>query len=81
MEKSNIEIRLEKKEEHQKVENLVREVFGMCIVQDASFFLCKELIPGYLNGITGEYATPEGYFVDENECKNSKGKSNIYCGI
>ena len=49
--------------------------------EDASFFLCKELIPGYLNGITGEYATPEGYFVDENECKNSKGKSNIYCGI
>ena len=36
---------------------------------DASFFLCKELIPGYLNGITGEYATPAGYFVDENECE------------
>lgn len=33
--------------------------------EDASFFLCKELIPGYLNGITGEYAPPEGYFVDE----------------
>lgn len=33
---------------------------------DASFFLCKELIPGYLDGITGEYATPRGYFVDEN---------------
>ena len=34
---------------------------------DASFFLCKELIPGYLDGITGEYATPKGYFVcDEN---------------
>ena len=32
---------------------------------DASFFLCKELIPGYLDGVTGEYATPEGYFVDE----------------
>lgn len=32
---------------------------------DASFFLCKELIPGYLNGITGEYKTPQGYFVDE----------------
>ena len=31
---------------------------------DASFFLCKELIPGYLDGVTGEYATPEGYFVD-----------------
>ena len=35
--------------------------------QDASFFLCKELIPRYLNGITGEYATPVGYFVDEKE--------------
>lgn len=35
--------------------------------EDASFFLCKELIPGYLNGITGEYATPQGYFVDEAE--------------
>ena len=33
--------------------------------EDASFFLCKELIPGYLDGITGEYATPEGYYVDE----------------
>ncbi len=33
--------------------------------EDASFFLCKELIPGYFNGITGEYATPQGYFVDE----------------
>ena len=28
---------------------------------DASFFLCKELIPGYLAGITGEYAAPKGY--------------------
>ena len=36
---------------------------------DASFFLCKELIPGYLNGITGEYATPAGYFVDEQACE------------
>ena len=32
---------------------------------DASFFLCRELIHGYLNGITGEYATPQGYFVCE----------------
>ena len=37
--------------------------------QDASFFLCKELIPGYLNGITGEYATPAGYFVEEKEAE------------
>jgi len=36
---------------------------------DSSFFLCKELIPGYLNGITGEYATPKGYFVDEKEAE------------
>ena len=37
--------------------------------EDASFFLCKELIPGYLDGITGEYATPQGYFVDEAEAE------------
>ncbi|MGM9614371.1 MAG: GNAT family N-acetyltransferase [Oscillospiraceae bacterium] len=36
---------------------------------DASFFLCKELIPGYLDGVTGEYATPAGYFVDEAEAE------------
>lgn len=33
--------------------------------EDASFFLCKELTPGYLDRVTGEYATPQGYFVDE----------------
>ena len=32
---------------------------------DSSFFLCKELIKGYLNGITGVYTTPAGYFVDD----------------
>ena len=37
--------------------------------EDASFFLCKELIPGFLDGITGEYATPAGYFVDEAEAE------------
>lgn len=36
---------------------------------DSSFFLCKELIPRYLDGITGEYATPQGYFVDEAEAE------------
>lgn len=36
---------------------------------DASFFLCKELIPGYLSGVTGEYAPPQGYFVDEEEAE------------
>ncbi len=36
---------------------------------DASFFLCKELIPGYLDNVTGEYTTPDGYFVDEEEAE------------
>ena len=34
---------------------------------DDSFFLCKELIPGYLDGITGVYQTPQGYYVDDAE--------------
>ena len=34
---------------------------------DDSFFLCKELTPGYLNGITGVYQTPEGYYVEDTE--------------
>lgn len=33
--------------------------------QDASFFLCKELKKGYLDGITGVYQTPLGYYVDD----------------
>lgn len=36
---------------------------------DASFFLCKELRAGYLDGITGEYATPPCYFVDEADAE------------
>ena len=31
---------------------------------DSSFFLGKELIPGYLSGVTGVYQTPKGYYVD-----------------
>lgn len=34
---------------------------------DSSFFLCKELIPGYLDGIEGEYTPPQCYFVNEDE--------------
>lgn len=37
--------------------------------EDAAFFLCKELIPGYLDGITGVYAPPQGYLVDEAEAE------------
>ena len=36
---------------------------------DDSFFLCRELIPGYLDGVTGVYQTPSGYYVDEAEAE------------
>lgn len=31
------------------------------------YFLLKELVPGYLQGISGAYRMPEGYLVDEAE--------------
>lgn len=34
---------------------------------DADYFLIAELEPGFLNGITGTYKDPDGYFVDEKE--------------
>ena len=34
---------------------------------DDSFFLGRELIPGYLSGITGVYQTPQGYYVPDEE--------------
>ncbi len=34
---------------------------------DASFFLGKELISGYLDGVTGVYKTPAGYYVDDSD--------------
>ena len=37
---------------------------------DDSFFLCKELIHGYLNGITGVYQTPKGYYVDDADVED-----------
>ena len=36
---------------------------------DDSFFLCRELIPGYLNNASGEYSTPEVYLVDEKDAE------------
>ena len=36
---------------------------------DADYFLITELEPGFLNGITGTYKDPDGYFVDENEAE------------
>ena len=37
--------------------------------EDDSFFLCKELIPGYLDGVTGVYQTPPGYYVDPDDAE------------
>ncbi len=37
---------------------------------DDSFFLCKELIPGYLDGVTGVYQTPQGYYADDAEVES-----------
>ena len=34
---------------------------------DDSFFLCRELIPGFLDDVTGIYQTPAGYYVDDAE--------------
>ena len=36
---------------------------------DAEYFLIAELEPGFLNGISGTYKDPDGYFVDENEAE------------
>ena len=53
--------------------------------EDASFFLCKELVPCYLDEITGEYATPEDYLVDEQDAekfdKQTSAKVSCLCVI
>ena len=35
--------------------------------EDDSFFLCKELIQGYLDSVTGIYRTPQGYYVKDSD--------------
>ena len=37
--------------------------------EDDSFFLCKELIPGALSGVTGVYRTPAGYYADPDDAE------------
>ena len=34
---------------------------------EAEYFIIKELVPGFLDGITGTYRDPEGYFVCEKD--------------
>ena len=36
---------------------------------EVPYFLCMELKPGYLDGVSGTYHTPAGYFVDEKEAE------------
>ncbi len=43
---------------------------GMPEGEEADFFLCKELKEGYLNGISGEYSTPQVYFVKDDDVEN-----------
>lgn len=50
-------------------ENFGIRYHGLPEGADASFFLCRELVDGYLDGITGEYATPEAYLIDETEAE------------
>lgn len=38
--------------------------------EDASFFLLKELEKGYLDGVTGEYASPKGYFAANDNAED-----------
>ena len=38
---------------------------GLPADADTSFFLCRELVPGFLDGITGNYVTPIGYYACE----------------
>lgn len=77
MNKNDYNIRLERKEES---DFTVRSGFtyaseygiryhGLPDGEDASFFLCRELVPGYLDGVTGEYATPHGYLVNQTEAE------------
>lgn len=37
--------------------------------EEVPYFLLKELKEGFLDGITGTYHTPAGYFVDEKEAE------------
>lgn len=34
------------------------------------YFLLKELRPGFLDGVTGVYHTPQGYYVDETKAED-----------
>ena len=37
--------------------------------EDDTIFLCRELIPGYLDSVTGVYQTPPVYYVDPDDAE------------
>lgn len=45
---------------------------GVCYADDpdADYFLIKELTPGFLDGISGTYKDPEGYFVCDEDSED-----------
>ena len=71
MNTNDVIIRSEKKEDYREVEYLVASskgirYYGLPDGVEADFFLCKEFVLGYFDGISGEYALPKGYFVAED---------------
>ena len=50
---------------------VVSKTLGIRYADDpeADYFLIAELEPGFLNGISGTYKDPAGYFVDEKEAE------------
>lgn len=48
---------------------------------DASFFLCRELIRGYLDGVTGVYQTPKGYYVDDADALEAYQQDEYHCSV
>lgn len=60
----NVIIRLEKKEDYRKVENLVRESFWNIYRPG-----CLEHFVLHQLRKSGEYATPKSYFVNEKEAE------------
>ena len=45
---------------------------------EADYFLIKELTPGFLNGISGTYKDPEGYFVCEKDPEGFEAFENTF---
>lgn len=53
---------------------------GVCYADDpdAGYFLIRELIPGFLDGLSGTYRDPEGYFVCEKDPEGFERFENTF---